>query len=560
MDLNLEPPVPDFKLKRSQGYLGNKEIKRAGVTLPLTPEHIKEYAKCAMDINYFCEMYMKIVSVDDGLIPLKPFPFQKKIIAASIENRFNIVVCARQSGKTTTNTAIILHYILFNEQKNVAIIANKAQTARSILDRIQLAYRHLPKWLQQGVVEWNKGSSSFENGCKIFVGSTTSSSIRGETIAMLFIDEVAFIEPNLYEEFFRSVYPTISSGKTTKIFMVSTPNGMNHFYTLVKAARENKSGFKLLEFTWRDVPGRTEEWKEQEIANTSPEAFNQEQECVFMGSTKTLLSSKCLKDLSFNNPLDINDEKTLKLYEKPIKRNPDIEDDVNNVDHQYFLSVDVSEGLNQDYSTISVIDITSIPYKQVATYRSNRISPLLFPMIIYKMATAYNNAYVLVENNSIGHSVVNDLNFDLGYENVLFIKTTEEEKIRLGMKTTVRTKKLGCLRIKDLLESGILELNDEQTILELYNFVEKGPTYAAEEGYQDDMVMGLVNFAYYSSLEQFRNLTENVFKVHFQEMKKKHLEDSMPTMPYMNMDAAKEVHYDPTDEENQKLFDQGFYL
>lgn len=522
----LDAHVPDFRLRRTQGYLGNVKLKRAGVSLQLTPEHEKEYALCANDITYFTEKYMKIVHVDKGLIPFKPWEFQEQILEASTQYRFNLVVLGRQSGKTTVNTAILLHFILFNSYKNVAIIANKAKTAREILHRIQTAYEQLPKWLQQGVVEWNKSSVSFENNCTIFADSPTANSIRGFSISLLFIDEVAFIPSGQYDEFFKSVFPTISSGETTRIFMVSTPNGRNHFYTLVNKARRKESTFHLMQFNWRVVPGRDEAWKLREIGNSSLLTFRQEYDCEFIGASNTLIDAGTLGELRPLTPISTDYEEQLKIYEEPLDG------------RIYFISVDVSEGLRQDYSTMSVIDITELPYREVAAFRSNTMSPLLLPTYIHNIAARWNMAYVMVERNNLGYSVLNDLHFDLEYPNILFIKTddpTHTNKFCLGIETTKRTKRLGCLRLKDFIESNRIELHDENTIDELFTFIEEGNSYEAEENCHDDMVMALVNFAYYATLEDFKDLSNTDFKRNFRKMMNAEISDNLAPIPYFDI-------------------------
>ncbi len=419
------------------------------------------------------------------------------------------------SHNTTTNSAIILHFVLFNTHKNVAIIANRGKTSREILNRLKVAYEHLPKWMQQGIIEWNKGSISLENGCNVFADSSTASSIRGYTISLLFIDEVAFIQKNQYDEFFRSVFPTISSGKTTRIFMVSTPNGKNHFYRIVKDAKAKKNGFHCMEFDWRAVPGRTEKWKQDQIRTTGELSFRQEYGIEFIGASNTLVESKALEKLQTIEPIDISEDGCTRIFKRPEQGKT------------YFITSDVSEGIDSDYSTAIVLDITEIPFQQVATYRSNAVSPLYFPHILYALGKKYNDAFIMVERNNIGYSVVHDLNFDLNYDNVLAIKNdnSKENKTSLGIETTKTTKRLGCLRLKDQIESSSIELCDELLVEELDNFIQVKNSYAAADGFHDDLVMPLVNFAYYSTLPEFRSLTNQNFKRKFRELKSKIIEE-----------------------------------
>jgi hypothetical protein len=414
------------------------------------------------------------------------------------------VLTARQSGKTTTATAIILHYILFNEFKTVAILANKGDAAREVMSRVKLAYEALPKWLQQGIEEWNKGNIALENGCQVLAGTTTSSAIRGKSISFLYLDEVAFIEG--YDEFFASVYPTISSGESTKLLMTSTPNGLNHFWKTCKGAKEGTNGYEYIEVMWNDVPTRDEKWKREtlEALDYDEEKFAQEYECQFLGSSGTLISGAALKQLAYSNPLYSKDG--ICQYEKPEK------------DHVYSMTVDVSRGKGLDYSTFNVIDITSMPYKQVCTFRDNFISPIDFASIIYRVATSYNEALVLIEINDIGSQVSDTLVMDFGYEGMLYTESAGRNGKRIsngfgkisdtGVRTTKAVKSVGCSMLKMLIEQQQLIINDFETIQELSRFSKKGSSYEAEPGSHDDLVMNLVVFAWLTSQSYFKEITD----------------------------------------------------
>jgi len=362
-------------------YLGNPNLKASGVIHQYTKEEVQEYMKCAQDVEYFARNYIKIVNVDFGLMPFNMWDFQAKMLKTFQENRFSICKLPRQVGKSTTSIAYILHLILFTDQQNVAILANKGALARDLLGKLQLAYEYLPKWLQQGVVTWNKGNIELENGSKVLAAATSSSAIRGGSFNLIFLDEFAFVQRNLADAFFASTYPTISSGKTTKIIIVSTPNGMNHFFKMWVDATEGRSEYVPIEIMWNDVPGRDDNWKKQTIANTSEEQFRQEFECEFIGSTSTLIHPMKLRELAWIQPS--KDKFGLDYYEVPDPR------------RLYICVFDVSEGVGGDYSAISMFDVTEMPYRQVAKYRSREISPLMFPDVIYRFARWYNNAYVL---------------------------------------------------------------------------------------------------------------------------------------------------------------------
>jgi len=486
------------------GYLGNSHLKRIGEQIEWSPDLIKEYLKCSEDPIYFAKKYIKIVHVDKGLIPFEMYDYQEEITHKITNNRRVAVLTARQSGKTTTATAIILHYILFNEFKTVAILANKGDAAREVMARVKLAYEALPKWLQQGIEEWNKGNIALENGCQVLAGTTTSSAIRGKSISFLYLDEVAFIEG--YDEFFASVYPTISSGESTKLLMTSTPNGLNHFWKTCKGAKEGTNGYEYVEVMWNDVPTRDEKWKREtlEALDYDEEKFAQEYECQFLGSSGTLISGAALKQLAYSNPLYSKDG--ICQYEKPEK------------DHVYSMTVDVSRGKGLDYSTFNVIDITSMPYKQVCTFRDNFISPIDFASIIYRVATSYNEALVLIEINDIGSQVSDTLVMDFGYEGMLYTESAGRNGKRIsngfgkisdtGVRTTKAVKSVGCSMLKMLIEQQQLIINDFETIQELSRFSKKGSSYEAEPGSHDDLVMNLVVFAWLTSQSYFKEITD----------------------------------------------------
>ena len=485
-------------------YLGNPNLKRANVQIEFTPKQIKEYARCMEDPAYFIESYIKIVSIDEGLVPFDLYPFQRDMVQTFHTNRFSICKLPRQSGKSTTIISYLLHYCLFNSSVNVAILANKAAVARDLLGRLQLAYEHLPKWLQQGVMTWNKGSLELENGSKILASATSSSAVRGGSYNIIFLDEFAYVPNNIAEQFFSSVYPTISSGKTSKVMMVSTPHGMNMFYKMWNDAEHGRNSYVPIEVHWSEVPGRDEKWKQETIKNTSEQQFNVEFECEFLGSVNTLIAPAKLRTLSHNNP--IKENAGLKVYEDP------------QPESGYVLVADVSRGITSDYSAFVVMDVSEIPYRQVAVYRDNEIKPMNFPQIIHRVASAYNLAYVMVEINDIGGQVADALQFDLEYDNM--IMTTMHgrngqmagggfsgKKAQLGVRTTKALKKVGCSNFKTLLESDKINIQDFDTIVELTTFISKGQSYESDEGATDDLVMCMVLFGWLTDQTYFKELT-----------------------------------------------------
>lgn len=487
-----------------KGYLGNPNLKKTRTQIEWTQELIDEYIKCKYDPIYFAEKYIKIVHVDHGFIPIRLYDYQKEIIEKITNNRRVTVVTSRQAGKTTTAAAVILHFILFNEHKTVALLANKADASREILERIQLAYQALPEWLQQGVLEWNKGSVTLENGCKVIAAATTSASIRGKSVALLYIDESAFVEN--WDEFFASVFPTISSGKTTKVLFTSTPNGLNHFYKICSGAKDGTNGYQYVEVPWQRVPGRDQEWYNETLSAMSfdVEKFAQEFECQFLGSSGTLISGAVLKTLVSQVP--VAQKPNIKQYILP------------EPEHRYVITADVSRGKGLDYSAFHVIDITSMPYKQVCVFRDNMVTPIDYAVEIHRISKLYNEATILIEINDIGAQVSDALYHDYESENLIFTENAGARGKRIsggfsknvdkGIRTTKTVKNVGCSILKLLVEQYQMIINDHDTIYELSRFSRKGTSYEAESGATDDLVMGLVLFAWLSDQQYFRELTD----------------------------------------------------
>ena len=505
-------------------YLGNPNLKKANTPHEFTEEQVIEFVKCKQDPGYFAKKYIKIVSLDEGLTQFHPYDFQETLIRRFHENRFNICKMPRQTGKSTTSVSYLLHYAVFNDSTNIGILANKAATARDLLGRLQTAYENLPKWMQQGIISWNKGSLELENGSKILAASTSASAVRGMSFNILFLDEFAFVPNHIAESFFASVYPTITSGKNTKVIMVSTPHGMNHFYRYWHDAERGKNEYIPTDVHWSEVPGRDDVWKEQTIANTSEQQFKVEFECEFLGSINTLIAPSILRNMVYDAPITRN--AGLDIYEKPEK------------DHNYIITVDVARGLGNDYSAFIVFDVTQFPYKVIAKYRNNEIKPMLFPNVILDVAKGYNNAYVLVEVNDIGDQVASILQYDLEYENILMASMRGRngqivgqgfsgKKTQLGVRTTAAVKKLGCSNLKTLIEDHKLITCDYEVISELTTFAQKHNSFEAEEGCNDDLAMCLVIFAWLVQQEYFKEMTDNDIRKRIYEEQKNQIEQDM---------------------------------
>jgi len=512
-------------------YLGNPNLKRANTQIQFTEEQVVEFLKCKDDPVYFALNYIKIVSLDEGEVPFKLYPFQEKLVRRFHENRFNICKMPRQTGKSTTCVSYLLHYALFNANVNIAILANKASTARDLLNRLQFAYEKLPKWMQQGILVYNKGSMELENGSKIIAASTSASAVRGGSYNIIFLDEFAFIPNHIAEQFFASVYPTISSGKNTKVIMVSTPHGMNHFYRYWHDAERGENEYVPTEVHWSEVPGRDAVWKEQTIKNTSESQFRVEFECEFLGSVDTLIAPSKLKAMVYENPSTQN--AGLDVYEQP-KDN-----------HDYLITVDVARGVGFDYSAFVVVDITEFPHRLVAKYRNNEIKPMLFPNIIWQVGKNYNNAYILCEVNDIGDQVASIIQYDLEYQNLLMCSMRGRagqvvgqgfsgKKTQLGVKMSKTVKKVGSLNLKTMIEGDKVLINDYDIISELTTFISKSNSFEAEEGCNDDLAMCLVIYAWLVAQDYFKELTDQDVRKRLYEEQKNQIEQDMAPFGFID--------------------------
>ena len=518
-------------MSNTDAYLGNPNLKKVNTPVEFTKEEVIEFTKCQQDPIYFMEKHMKIVSLDEGLVPFKMFDFQKKIVRTIDENRFTICKLPRQSGKSTTTIAYLLHYAIFNPNSNIAILANKSSTARDILGRLQLAYENLPKYIQQGVINWNKGNIELENKSTIIAAATSSSAIRGGSYNIIFLDEFAFVPANIAEMFFSSVYPTISSGKSTKMIIVSTPHGMNQFYKLWVDAENKRNDYVPIEVHWSEVPGRDEKWKEMTIRNTSEAQFQQEFECEFLGSVDTLIAPVKIKATPYMTP--ITSKGGVDMFERPKPA------------HHYVVTVDVSRGVDKDYSAFLVFDVTSMPYRVVAKYRSQDIKPILFPHIIDKIAKAYNKAEILVETNDIGQQIAESLNYELEYPNLLM--TTQKGRAGqilgamysgrgsgFGVRMTKQIKRIGCQNIKSLIEGDKMVINDFNIIEEMSTFARRGNSWMAEEGCNDDLMMCLVIFGWLSNQPFFKEMTNTNARQQLYEEQEKLIEQDMAPFGFVD--------------------------
>ena len=505
------------KLKNNEfGYLGNPNVKRDGVETEFSREQIIEYQKCMQDPAYFARTYVKIISLDEGLVPFNLYPYQEKMFKHFKDNRFSIVLACRQSGKSISSVVYLLWYACFHPEKTIAILANKGAVAREMLARITLALENLPFFLQPGCKALNKGSIEFSNNSKIIASATSGSSIRGLSINLLFLDEFAFVENDA--QFYTSTYPVVSAGKDTQIVITSTANGVGNIYhKLWEGAVQKTNEFKPFRVDWWDVPGRDDKWKQETISNTSELQFEQEFGNTFHGRGNTLIDANHLLSQVSVEPQLIKEN--VFIYHQPKK------------EHEYVMTVDVAKGRNQDYSTFTVLDVTTTPFEQVAVFRDNSISPMLLPDIIYKYANYYNKAYVVIESNDQGAVVCNGLYYDLEYEN-MFVESSIKANA-LGATMTKRVKRIGCSSAKDLIEQKKLKINDSQTIVEMSTFVSRGNTYMAVAPNHDDLMMNLVLFAWFTTTDIFQSLTNIDMKDMLYKERLKAIQDDMLPFGYV---------------------------
>ena len=517
--------------EKSSVYLGNPNLKKVNVPVEFTQEQIQEFDNCSKDPLYFIQNYVKIVSLDEGLVPFKMYNFQKEMIGTIHNTRFTICKLPRQSGKSTTIVSYLLHYALFNPNCNIAILANKSSTARDILGRLQLAYENIPKFLQQGVLNWNKGNIELENGSKIVAAATSSSAIRGGSYNIIFLDEFAFVPATIAEQFFSSVFPTISSGKSTKMVIVSTPHGMNMYYKLWSDSINKLNDYVPVEVHWSEVPGRDEKWKEETIRNTSKEQFASEFECEFLGSIDTLISPSKIKVIPYIRP--IQSQGGLDIFERP---------DKNKI---YVCTVDVARGITKDYSAFIIFDVTQMPYRIVAKYRNNEIKPLVFPNIIEQTCKAFNRAHTLIEVNDLGGQISDAVHYDLEYENVLM--TTQRGRAgqvlgtgfsgrgsQLGVRMTKQIKKIGCSNLKTIIESDKLIINDFNIIEEMSTFARRHNSWMAEDGCNDDLMTCLIIFGWLSNQTYFKELSNSDVRSKLYEEQSNIIEQDMAPFGFID--------------------------
>ena len=535
-------------------YMGNSNLKKIGVPISYTEEQIIEIQKCSEDPIYFIDNYAYIVTLDHGIQQFKLYDCQKKKIKTIHENRRVIIMESRQAGKTTTSAAYILWYTLFQADKNVAILANKEKTSREILSRYQLMYENLPIWMQQGIKVWNKGDVELENGSKVFTAATTAAGIRSKSVNLLYIDEAAIIPNNIADQFFTSVYPVVSAGTSSKILITSTPLGYNHFWKFWNDAENGRNGFTPLFIPYWEIPGRDEKWANEQRGVLGEVKYNQEVLCKFLGSAQTLIRADIIEQMSYNNPILQDDG--LDIYEYPVVGQKGPDGKIVTKPHSYVLVCDTAQGVGGDYSAFVIVDVTEVPYKVVGKYRHNTIAPLVYPSVIYKVASQYNMAYVLLEVNT-SEQVAHILYSEYEYENVLFVtKSSKGQQItggfgagktRLGVHTDRKIKRIGCFNFKSLVEEKKLLIFDADIISEISTFIEKRDSYEADEGYHDDLTMCLVLFGWLTTNPYFKEITDVNLRMAIYEQKIKQIEEEMLPVGFLDDGQQEELIFEGGD-------------
>jgi hypothetical protein len=521
--------------KNNESYNGNINVKRDGIVQNFTENEIQEYVKCIKEPAYFASTYCKVISLDRGLVPFSLYPYQEKMFSHFNESRFCIVLACRQSGKSISSVAYLLWYALFHPEKTIAVLANKGATAREMLARVTLMLEHLPFFLQPGTKALNKGSLEFSNNSRIIAAATSGSSIRGMSVNLLYLDEFAFVERAA--EFYTSTYPVISSGKDTKVIITSTANGIgNMFYNIYEGAVQGTNQYRPFRVDWWDVPGRDEAWKDATISNTSQLQFDQEFGNTFFGTGDTLIGAEALMEQKAEGSIRLIENNQVNIYKEPVKN------------HQYIMTVDVAKGRGQDYSTFTVIDISTRPFEQVAVYRCNTISPILFPNIIYKYAKVYNDCYVVIESNDQGGLVTHGLYYELEYEHMHMESLIRADQ--LGVEMNRKIKRIGCSAIKDLIESRKIKIYDANTIMEMSTFVAKGVSFEASDGNHDDLMMNLVLFGYFAVSNSFEQLTDISLKEMMFQQRMKDIDDDL--VPFGFIDDGMDNILSPMELQNEE--------
>ena len=463
---------------------GNPNLRGNGEQIEYSEQMIQEYIRCKEDIFHFAETYFKIISIDEGERTIELREYQKKILKTitNPDKRFFAVLSGRQIGKSTISTIYLLHTLLFNADQTIAIATNKEPTSMEILKRVAFAYQNLPLFLQAGIITFNKKQIECDNNSRIIISSTTSSSLTGHSISLLYLDEFSKIPENMARDFQDSVFPTIYSAKKSRILIVSTPKGMNHWYNIWCGAVDNTNGFVPIKINWREIPGRDEKFKSDIIQKYGLLHWRQEYAAVFIGTSQTLIDPDVLEQHRPKEPIEYRYGYSLKIYELPKKG------------CLYAIGVDVSQGVGADNSAMQILKINSKnSIEQVATYTSNDISVDNFAERCIEVSKLYNEAILVIENNGFGAIVITRIWWGFEYENV-FCPSSKE----IGFSAQKATKFNGNVALRRYFDNRWISISDTETIFELSRYEEvKDNIFKAAGGAKDDRVMSLLWVVYY---------------------------------------------------------------
>lgn len=472
-------------------YLGNKNLPTESAEFEWSPKMINDLKRSRKNILYFAEHFFYIVNLDRGKDKISLYNYQKRILRALRDNRFNIVLSSRQSGKTTLMTIYALWMCCFYEDQRILIVANKELTAINIFKRVRMAYEMLPNWLKPGVKEYGKTSMTLANGSSIGISTTSSDAGRGDSCNVLILDELAFIDNHLVENFWKSVYPIISSSKKSKIFIASTPNGTeNLFYNLYSNAIKGDNNWHPERVDWHEVPGRDDQWKHDTIRSLgSKDAFDQEFGNKFIQTGESVVDEELEKKFNIDicEPKYVYEEGSYRIWSEPVPGN------------LYVAGVDISEGVGEAASVVQVLDITDLTdITQVAVYHNNSISPYNFTSKLLEILKHWGSPPALIERNNCGAQVVDMLKNQFVYENIVNYAPHIKNKTydRVGVIAHTNTKYKGVTNMRYWInELKAVTIQDKETVFEIKNFVRyPNGTWSARKGENnhDDRVMSLI--------------------------------------------------------------------
>ena len=554
-------------------YEGRQHLRRGNIVFEYTEEELIELAKCAKDIVYFAEKYA-VVMTDEGIQKVKLREYQKEMLRNYQHNRFNIVLAARQIGKTVTSAIFVAWYLIFSVDKNALLLANKAETTKEIIDKTKVVIENMPFFLKPGIMKYDVMNMKLDNGCRLIGQSTTAKSGIGFTIHLLFLDEFAHIPPNIVDPFYENVYPTLSSSKVSRIIITSTPNGFNKFYEIYSAAESNNNEYKAFRVDWWQVPGRDDAWYKRELKNLgSEEAFNRQYGNEFVSSSSLLLDPQEMKILRKRmkrfEAVELDEFDNIHIdVSKHLFFDPSFDiEEAKNENRYWLFSVDIAEGNGGDYSVINVFEVSPMSkkeisevvspgamydffkLKQVAVYRSNEHPIEDFAKILYTLAIDIFNAEntkLIIEYNTYGSILIKYLQTvfpqrnDFDEEMILRFKHRHDStSLKPGIKVKSDNKPIFCQNFKKLFSMNRIDVREWFTAKEASVFGKlKNGSYGAQMG-NDDTVMTAITATEFFGTTDYADFVEELLDTIDQN-----LHDHMETVLYKDVDDAGDLQYD----------------